>query len=784
MQLAPKAYAVLSYLIENPGRIVSKEELLDAVWSDTFVQEAVLKSCVLEIRKALGENSKDPRHIKTVHRRGYTFVDLAAESPARLPTTGLLGRAADLQRLHSLLEKAGSGNRQIAFVTGEPGIGKSTLIEHFVKQAATHTLRGECIEHFGAHEAYYPLLDALGRAMKNASIPGLPDALRTYAPTWLREMPGSVSPEDREALNIEALGATRDRMLREITEAIEALATREVLLLVLEDLQWSDLSTLDVISRIAHRVEYTRLLVIASYRPVEVILNNHPVRSLKRDLLARDRCVEFELELLNKSDVGALLNARFPGHSFPGEFADLVHTRTEGNPLFVLNVLDYAVSRNFIARAGNHWRLNAPLQDFDLGMPESLAQALANQVERLTSQEQAVLENSSVAGVAFPVSLIVSGPEEQLSCETCCDALAARDLFIQAAGLAAFGSLPATPQYRFTHALYRDFFYKRLSPARRVRLHQTIAERLERIFDGAVRDVAPELALHFEQGRCVEKAIFYLRLVAERRARRHALQESLDALERALNLAATLPDPGRTRAELELNQQLGLVYRLMGQLPASLAAFEKMFDLAVRADLREFQLHAQCWLASVASWVDRDRCLRAVDTIVSLCSSGVDADLYANAMAQVAYWNMHFRGWDERDARASAAGLEVARSSGDKMLLALHATRHSYFQVLSSRYREACETAQEGVRIASEFDSLLDYSVGHFFEASALLFLGEWGQLERLLHSAMDMVRKNGHETWEVLFGLMEAYLWIEAFSFEPARSACEAYLKRSRALG
>jgi DNA-binding winged helix-turn-helix (wHTH) protein len=234
LQLAPKAYAVLSFLVENPGRIVNKQELLNAVWPDTFVQEAVLKSCVLEIRKALGENSKDPKHIRTVHRRGYRFVDLAVESPAKPPTTALLGRAADLNRLHSLLEKAGNGNRQIAFVTGEPGIGKSTLIDHFAKQAATHTLRGMCIEHFGAHEAYYPLLDALGSAVKNASIPGLTGALRTYAPNWLRELPGAVSPTDREALNIEALGATRDRMLREITEAIEALATREILILVLE----------------------------------------------------------------------------------------------------------------------------------------------------------------------------------------------------------------------------------------------------------------------------------------------------------------------------------------------------------------------------------------------------------------------------------------------------------------------------------------------------------------------------------------------------------------------
>src|SRR5262249_14463653 len=135
------------------------------------------------------------------------------------------------------------------------------------------------------------------------------------------------------------------------------------------------------------------------------------------------------------------------------------------------------------------------------------------------------------------------------------------------------------------------------------------------------------------------------------------------------------------------------------------------------------------------------------------------------------------------DARASAEGLEAARRKGDKMSLALHANRHSYFQTLSSHYRQAAETAAEGVRISTECESLLDYSVGHFFGASSLLFLGEWGRFQRLLRSANDLVQKNGHEIWELLFGLLEAYLSIELFSFEQAREACTEYLARARAL-
>src|SRR5262249_8595347 len=156
----------------------------------------------------------------------------------------------------------------------------------------------------------------------------------------------------------------------------------------------------------------------------------------------------------------------------------------EGNPLFVINVLDYAVSRNFIAGSENAWRLNAPLEDFDLGVPESLVQVLSTQVERLAPEEQALLEIASVAGVTCPISLISAGQEERISFETCCDGMAARDLFIQSAGLAPFGSQTVSAHYRFTHALYRDIFYKRLSPARRARLHRIVADRLESLFEG------------------------------------------------------------------------------------------------------------------------------------------------------------------------------------------------------------------------------------------------------------------------------------------------------------
>jgi DNA-binding winged helix-turn-helix (wHTH) protein len=792
-QLAPKAYAVLSYLIAHAGRIVTKEELLEAAWPATFVQEAVLKTSILEIRKALGENPRNPRYIETIHRRGYRFDDREADGsgPAATfqpVTSDLVGRAGELKRLHDLWKKAVDGNRQFVFVSGDAGIGKSTLIEHFVREISgsepLRMLRGQGIEHLGVSEAWYPVFDALGRAAKAGRMKEFPDVLRRYAPTWLVQLPGLASAHDRESLKLETMGATRDRMLREMCEAVDALAKDSPLLFLIEDLHWSDIATLDLISSMASRGERAHLLVLMSYRPVDVIVTNHPVRAARQSLLMQRKCVELELDLLNRSDVARLIAVRFPGNCFPDDFGNRLHDRTEGNPLFIANVLDFAVSHGLTFEENGQWRLKSPSGEFSRWVPENLAKMIEAQIERLTPREQAVLETASVAGVQFAVSLIAAEDlEDVIAVESCCDEMSRKRLFIRAAGVAEFDSGQMSAEYRFTHTLYLDVFYRRLSPARRMRLHRTVGERLERLAGNRINNSASELAAHFEKCRDHAKAVEYLKLVAQRCASRHALREALEALTRAIKLTETLPEHGRTAAQLNLIEQLGLAYRLKGQLTLASAEFERMYELAARAGNLDCMVSAQLWLASVLSWLDRARCLEAASAAMSLCSGEMNPQLRINVLGQTAYWNLLFRGWDKRDAAASAAALECAREANDRPAMALHASRHCFFQALSSQYRYACRTAEEGVCIATEVENLLDYSIAHYFEAWALLHVGEWGQMKRRLRSAIDLVRRSGHDLWVLLFELLETFLNIQAFCFDPARVACRNFLERARDL-
>jgi len=174
LRLTPRAAAVLQRLTERAQEIVTKQDLFDRVWGGLAVTDDALTSCIGELREALGDDARHPRYIETRHRRGFRLMmpvaALAADSGApKLAETGsqsaqLVGRTAELEQLMHCYNAAGSGKRQIIFVTGEPGIGKSALVDAFSQRVqGAHAVRiahGQCLDHHGVGEPYLPLIEA------------------------------------------------------------------------------------------------------------------------------------------------------------------------------------------------------------------------------------------------------------------------------------------------------------------------------------------------------------------------------------------------------------------------------------------------------------------------------------------------------------------------------------------------------------------------------------------------------------------------------------------------
>ena len=581
IKLRPKAFALLNYLIRRPGQLVTKLELLKTVWPETFVGDAVLKVTVRQLREALADDPRSPRFIETAHRRGYRFIGQITEGgqtlaeienfnyptpvaisarPATSSDSRVVGREDVRLRLERWLEKMLCGERQTVFVTGEAGIGKTVLLDTFTRSIASSRSilvgRGQCLEQYGTGEAYLPILEAIGRLCREHK--QIVDVLRAYAPMWLLQMPSIVSASDRELLSRQMFGATRERMLREMGDALEALTVDLPLVLILEDLQWSDYSTLDLISYLARQRQPAQLMLIGTYRTVELIVSGHPLQAVKRELLAKHQCKELPLEYLNEEAVATYLSVRFTSNRFPTQLAGLIHDRTYGNPLFMVNAVDYLVAEGFIAESEGSWNLVVEIENVDVSVPESIKHMIEKQLDLLDAAERRTLEAASVAGAEFStLALVVALGEDGTDIEARCDGLALRGQFIRDCGVQVLPNGEAVSRYGFIHDLYLNMLYERVSESRRVQLHRRIGEEGENVYGERAKEIAAELAMHFERGSNYEKAIKYIRLAADNDIRRFAYKEAIVLSRRGLGLLERMPATTE-RAEQELGLQLTL----------------------------------------------------------------------------------------------------------------------------------------------------------------------------------------------------------------------------------
>jgi predicted ATPase len=374
------------------------------------------------------------------------------------------------------------------------------------------------------------------------------------------QMPSLVTSADRELFGREAPGSTPERMLREMGEALEALTAHSLLVLVLEDLHWSDFSTLDLISYVARRQGGAHLLLIGTYRPAELIASRHPLRTVKQELVAGRLCKELPLEYLTREAVAQHLAARFPGNRFPPELVALIHERTDGNPLFMVNTIDHLIDERLIEADADGWQLTAPIDAVKLGVPDSIRQLIETHVDRLDPRDQRILEAASVAGTEFSALAVSAAVGDDLAdVEIRCEELSRRHQFIRECGAQLLPNGQAVGRFGFVHAVNRHVLYDRMSASRRMHLHQRIGRRGEEVYGDRAHEIAAELAMHFERADDHERAARYLHLAGVNALQRSAYREAIAAARRGLELLAGLPDTdARALQELQLQFTLGM----------------------------------------------------------------------------------------------------------------------------------------------------------------------------------------------------------------------------------
>ncbi|HEV8039375.1 MAG TPA: AAA family ATPase [Bryobacteraceae bacterium] len=787
-----KAYAVLHFLAQRPGRLVTKDELLDGVWPETHVAEGVLKVAVAEVRKALNDVSRSPRFIETVHRRGYRFIgNIESEDRETAPPSSReIEREQSLAQLDSWMAKALEGERQVVFVTGETGMGKTTLVEAFAERIASETetgseawiAYGHCLEHFAEGEAYFPVLEALTSLSRQPGRERLIEILRQYAPTWLAQMPSLMDDADRERLKRETLGAAKDRMLREIAEAIEALTSRALLVLILEDLHWSDYSTVDLIGHLARRRGPARLMIVGTFRPAEVIVKQHPLGELKRELQVHRRCSELALEYLSERGIARYLELRFGLSDLPDGLARLIHERTDGNPLFLVNVVEYLILQQQLARHEQTWQLAVPLEEVSRGIPDSLQQLIEQQIQRLTDPERRLLSVASIAGQEFSTRTLSGGIDSSIAeIETCCEDLVRRRQFLRPAKMIQLSDRSLLERYGFIHGLYQHVFYHSVPQPRRVVLHRRIGEFQESAYSDHLEEIAAELSVHFEEGRDYAKAIRYRRLSAGNAAKRYANREALEHLGKALALVPQISERDGAELEAAILILRGSAYQAMDLNEIAAIDFERALVCTRKANDPEGEVKALLKLSAVLFWTEHDRSLTVAERAVELSRKLPDELLQIHARGYCASRRIRLHGWRAEDFEDCLAAVDAARQAGHAPFLGLATMYRSFFESFRSRERDAVRAADEGLGIALELGDSYLYISCQYFKAWALLHLGEWGTALSLIRDGTLLAEKNGHGTAKTVLRMVEARLLLQGFDFAGARELARETLVRAR---
>ena len=785
IDLPPKTFAVLRHLVEHPQRLMSSYALLEAVWPDVHVQPEVLKRHVAAIRQALGDNAGQPRYVETHRGRGYRFIAPVGATAAggesgffARRAERSVGRAPELDALWAAHRRAEAGTRQIVFITGEAGIGKTALVDEFLAgapQGDRWVLGGACVEGYGGTEPYYPVLEALGRLCSGAGGEQVKAALVSIAPTWAILMPAHLPADIRDSLLAETISAGRERMMREVCDLLQALARERPLLLVLDDLHWADFSTIEMLSALAQLEGSLRLMLVAIYRSDDAGSVRHQVMNLSHTLLLRGACEVIELAPLKPDSVGAWLTHGASLNPLDEELAHLVAERSGGNPLFMQAILEHLYEHGLAARTADGWHQTASAAQLREALPRTIVQVIEMRIRLLAAKAQRMLEAASVAGLTFaPATTAEAAAMSVQAFEDLCDGLARQGQFIRRAGVQSLPDGTSAQSFSFTHALVRSVFYDRQGLTRRSRSHRLIGERLEQLFAVGQRgSLAAELCWHFADAKQWDKALDYVRTALQTAKVRCAYREALAALDQADTLLARLPADLRALRRVEFVEARAALYAAAHDRQA-VNAYRLLHEQATRLGKIEVQLRALLGLSYVMSWDDQVRSVEYLDEALRLSASYPDRRVSASTQIACNVRRIWTQGWNASDAQQSRDALATLREVGDPVSIAKAQMEHCMLMMVSTQYRKALQTTQ------SSYQVLYDHAVGYpCFDIArpmwmmrlgvpwAYLSLGELGRSLDEFDSGIRQFHDNGNYFAARTLQVYRGWLLVHTMDFE-----------------
>ncbi len=665
-----------------------------------------------------------------------------------LPSGSLVGREEELRQILTSVSAVAGGEGRLLLLTGEPGVGKTRLAQEATLLAQNYGFLltvGRCYEQQQS-VPFYPLRDALVMLYSVA-----PTSVRTGAaqrwPYLARLLPDQLGSGASISSDIPE---EQERLFRAVSGFVEAIAELRPIAFLLDDLQWADTATLQLLQHLARRTCGSAVLLLGTYRDVEVSAQ-HPLQAVLRDLGREQLVNRVPVKRLRQDETSFLIAETLGGMDSSGDFAALVYRHTDGNPFFTQQVLQEVVESGGVYREQDEWRCT--VQEIEL--PESVRSVITQRASRLSPGTQEVLQEASVLGQLFAFDDLfqlkaLTGDDPTLE-----DRLDAA--LTEAAG-AKLVRVARRNEYAFDHALTQQTLYAELSPRHRRRLHLAAGEAIERLPERKRHSRAGELAWHFLQGDDEDRALQYAILAGDLAETVFAHDEAVRHFQTALELISE-GDHGRedhAQVEAAIQEKLGSVQRLRGQYREAQASL----DVAERAYRAAGNLEAEGRVAAQLALIDSvtgqiERGIHRLQPLVRALEeqgpSNTLARLYAGLLR---LFNIAGR-WHDFEATSEYL-LKLAEELGDERLLAEAELHRGTSLLRTGQLDEALLVLEGAIAGSDRVGDLPTECASLKFAATLYHSLHDFDRASTYRARAVAVAERLG-DPWEISYRALEA---------------------------
>jgi tetratricopeptide (TPR) repeat protein len=685
------------------------------------------------------------RLLATEAGRRHDFRSPAAGKPA------MVGRKEQLAELHRAFATVGCGRGLMVCIAGEPGIGKTRLVEEFLGElaaAGTGSIsRGRCSERLAGSEAYLPFLEALGNLLDGPAGGWIAPCMKSRAPTWYVQVaPLAESDPSLTRILVDVRAASQERMKRELVAFLQEICERTPLIIFFDDLHWADVSTVDLLSYLGSQCASIRLLLVGTYRPSELLTEKHPFLQVKLEMQSHGQCREIPIGFLTCEDIELYLALEFARNRFPSGLPRLIHDQTEGNALFMTDLVRYLRDRGIIAEEQGCWAVVQAVPEIGPDLPESVRSMIQRKIDRLNDGDRRLLIAASVQGCEFDsavVARILSIDPAEVE-----ERLAALDgvyAFVKLLSEREFPDGTLTLRYSFVHALYQNTFYATLTATRKASWSASAAEALLSFYGDRNLEIAAGLALLFEVSRDFARASDHFALAARNAMSVYASQEAIGLLQLAIANAEKVRDASRDVRIHRAAMQLARIYEVLRQVPDAIATYDLADKAAAAAHDVDGRIQAICAQGGTMVFIAKDmagtreQCRRAFELVkgqhANVSPANVDMLRYLERLC-AGDFDAALESYERAAPVLRERGLSAANLLGMTLRAALHHWR--------GENQEAALVLDWCLETAREIGDVPRLLQNHFLRGMSLGRQGRLGEAFHLIREAQRLAELTG----------------------------------------